>query len=38
MELVKSDDALQLMRTYVAMGQDIERMLEERMRQQTEGT
>jgi enoyl-CoA hydratase/carnithine racemase len=38
LELVKSDDALNLMRAYVAMGQDIDRMLEERLRQQTEGT
>jgi enoyl-CoA hydratase/carnithine racemase len=36
-ELIKSDDALNLMRTYVAMGQDIDRMLEERTREQTAG-
>jgi enoyl-CoA hydratase/carnithine racemase len=36
-ELIKSDDALNLMRTYVAMGQDIDRMLGERMREQTAG-
>jgi len=34
-ELMKSEDALNLMRAYVATGQDAERIREERLREQT---
>ncbi len=37
MELVKSDDALNLMRAYVAAGQDVERLVSERSAEQAGG-